>query len=91
MTGRSQREGQNCLAFESAGHLKINLIEFRIEPFLLTQPGSKELEDSIPALPVVSFETSTLHDIKHKQKNSNHLPAEASWPLAVDIKVLGGL
>lgn len=55
------------------------------------QPGSKELDDSIPALPVVSFETSTLHDIKHKQKNSKHLPAETSWPLAVDIKVLEGL
>lgn len=58
--------------------------------FLLTQPSSKELEDSIPALPNGSLETPTFHDIKHKQKNSKHLPAETSWPLAADVKVLGG-
>jgi hypothetical protein len=59
--------------------------------FLLTQPGSKELEDSVPALPSGSSETPTLRDIKHKQENSKHLPAEPSRPLAVDVKVLGGL
>lgn len=37
-----------------------------------------------------SSETPALHDIKREQKNSKHLAAETSWPLAVGSKVLGG-
>lgn len=49
---QAEARGQSCLAFESAGHLKINLVEFRIECFSLHNQALRNLKTVFQPYPV---------------------------------------